>query len=85
MNSTRKRFFLPQDDSKFRQTMKPVEGCEIISSKTSEDIEGPEVEEVYRCPCGDIMLNQKSIITNVDNPEDGNIEVIHMKSDGCAL
>ena len=85
MNSTEKRFSLPKDENKFKQAMKPIEGCEVISSNSSDGAEGPEVKEVYKCPCGSITLNQKSIIKDIDNPENGNIEVIDMRSDGCAL
>lgn len=85
MASSNKRFSLPKEEQKFKNAMKPIEGCNIISSKISEGNEGPEVKEVYRCPCGDITLVQKSIITNIDNPERGSIERIYMKSERCAL
>ena len=85
MTSFNQRFSLPKEEHKLKEAMKPIEGCDIISSKTSEGKEGPEIEEVYKCPCGDIILRQKSIITNIDNPERGSIEMIHMKSERCAL
>jgi hypothetical protein len=85
MNQVDKRFRLPKEEHKFEDTIKPIKGCNIISSRASEDVEGPEIEEVYVCPCGDITLRQKSIITNIDNPEKSSIEIVHLESNGCVL
>lgn len=85
MNETNKRFHLPKEEHKFKEAIRRIKGCDIISSRASEDVEGPEIEEVYRCSCGDITLRQKSIIANIDNPEKDSIEIVHMKSNGCEL
>lgn len=85
MYEINKRFNLPKEEQKFKDTIKRIESCDITSRKMSEHLEGPEIEETYMCPCGDIILRQKSVITNVDNPENGHIETVHMKSDGCVL
>jgi len=85
MNEINKRFHLPKEERKFKEAIKPIERCNIISSRASEDTEGPKIEETYSCPCGDIILRQKSVITNVDNPENGSIEIIHLESNGCVL
>ena len=79
------RFSLPKEEDKFKNAMRRVEGCDIISSDISGDTEGPEIEEIYECPCGDIVLRQKSVISDVDNPEKGSVEIIYMKSIGCVL
>lgn len=85
MASSNQIFSLPKEEHKFKKAMKPIEGCDIISSNISEGKEGPEIKEVYKCPCGDIVLRQKSIVTNVDNPERGGVEMIHMTSERCTL
>lgn len=85
MTEINKRFHLPKEEHKFKEAIKPIEGCKIISNRTFEDVDGPKIEEVYECPCGNIKLIQKSIITNIDNPEKGSVEVIHMESSGCVL
>ena len=85
MNNIKRIFSIPKDFDKFKSTMKSIEGCEIIDSRAFENIEGPEIEEIYKCPCGNIDLKQKSIIGDIDNPEKGSIEIIHMESKGCVL
>lgn len=85
MNKINKIFHLPKEEQKFKEAIRPIEACEIISRTASEDIEGPEIEEVYACPCGNIILKQKSIIANIDNPENGSVEIVHLESDGCVL
>ena len=85
MYEINKRFILPKEEQEFKDTMKRVESCNVVNRKTSEGLEGPEIEEIHECPCGDITLKQKSIITNVDSPENGNIEIVHMESNGCVL
>ena len=85
MNRIKKTFHLPKDNDRFKDTMIFVERCEILSSKAFEDIKGPEIEEVYKCPCGEIKLKQKSIVEDIENPEKGGIEIIHMESKGCVL
>ncbi len=79
------RFSLPKEEDKFKKAMRPLERCDIISSETSGDTEGPEIEEIYECPCGNIILTQKSIMSDVDNIEKGSVEIIHMKSKECTL
>lgn len=83
----KKIFYLPKDYNKLKDVMTSIQRCNIASSKIFEDTQGPEIEEVYNCPCGNITLKQKSIITDVNHPERGNIEIIDMqsKSDGCVL
>jgi hypothetical protein len=85
MNKINKRFHLPKEERKFKETIRSIERCNIINSRASEDTEGPNIEEVYECPCGNIILRQKSIITNIDNPENGSVEIVHLESDGCVL
>lgn len=85
VNNLKKTFSLPRDIHKFNQIMRPIEGCAIVDSKMSEDIEGPKIIEVYKCPCGKIVLKQKSIVSYVDNPEKGSIEIVHMESKECTL
>lgn len=85
MTNSNHTFSLPKEEHKFKDAMKPIKGCDITSSRISEGKEGPEIEEVYKCPCGDIILRQKSVITNVDNPERGSIEMIQMRSERCSL
>jgi hypothetical protein len=85
MNKTSNIFHLPKEEHKFKEAIRPIEECKLISSRSSEDIEGPKIEEVYECSCGNIKLTQKSIITNADNPENGSIEIVHLESDGCVL
>lgn len=85
MNTINKTFHLPKEDREFKKTIKSIERCNIVSSRASEDIEGPKIEEAYECPCGDITLRQKSIIADIDNPENGSIEIVHLESDGCVL
>jgi hypothetical protein len=85
MNEINKIFHLPKEEHKFRDAISFIEKCDIISSSVSEDVEGPKIEEVYRCSCGDITLIQKSIITNVGNSENSSVEIIHIKSNGCVL
>lgn len=85
MANSNHTFSLPKEEQKFRDEMRHIEGCDITSSRISEGKEGPEIEEIYKCPCGDIVLRQKSIIKNIDNPEKGNIEMIHMRSERCSL
>lgn len=78
-------FSLPKEEHKFKEAMRRIEGCDITNSKISEGKEGPEVEEVYRCPCGDVVLRQKSIITDINNPRRGSIEMIQIRSEECSL
>ena len=85
MTNSNYTFSLPKEERKFKEAMRPIEGCDITGSKISEGKEGPEIEEIYRCPCGDILLRQKSIIENIDNPEKGSIEMINMRSERCSL
>lgn len=85
MNKINKIFHLPKEEHKFEEATRPIKGCEIVNSTASEDKEGPKIEEIYTCPCGDIILRQKSIITDIDNPENGSIEIVHLESDGCVL
>jgi hypothetical protein len=85
MNEINKRFHLPKEERKFKDTIKTIKGCNIKSSKISEHVEGPEIEEIYTCSCGDITLRQKSIIANIDNPEKDSVEVVHLESNGCVL
>lgn len=85
MSNIKRRFSLPNEQQAFKNIMKRIEGCDMSSSKTSENSRGPEVEEIYKCPCGNIKLIQESIITDVDHPERGNTEIVHMESKGCVL
>ena len=85
MPTINKKFSLPNEQQEFNNLMKKIENCEILDSKISENSQGPEIEETYRCPCGNIKLKQNSIITNIENPEKGNIEIINMESKGCDL
>jgi hypothetical protein len=85
MTELNKKFSLPKDEYILEDTMKRLEECNIINSKIHEEKDGPRIEEVYNCPCGDIVLNQKSIIGDIENPERGSIEIVHMKSDECSL
>lgn len=85
MSNIKKRFSLPNDQKEFKNIMRHIENCNLLSSEISENAQGPEIKEIYECPCGNIMLKQKSIITNIDHPERGSIEIIHMESKGCAL
>lgn len=85
MSNINKRFFLPNDLKEFKNIMKHIEKCNLLDNKTYEDVQGPEIEEIYECHCGNIMLKQKSFITNIDHPERGSIEIVHMESKGCAL
>ncbi len=78
-------FSLPKEERKFKEAMKHIEGCDITNSKISEGKEGPEIEEIYKCSCGDILLRQKSVITDINNPEKGSIEMIQMRSERCSL
>lgn len=81
-----KKFSLPKDEHTLKDTMTQyLEECNIVKSRTHEERDGPRIEEVYKCPCGDVLLNQKSIIENTENPENGSVEIIHMKSKGCSL
>ena len=84
-NEIKMRFSLPKEENKFKDIMKHIEGCNIISSEMSGDTEGPEIEEIYECPCGNIVLKQKSVIADVNNPTKGSVEAIHMKSTECTL
>jgi hypothetical protein len=85
--SINKIFHLPNDQYALENMIKHLKKCNILSSKTSENLQGPEIEETYECPCGNITLKQNSIITNIDHPEIDNIEIIHMQSQskGCVL
>lgn len=87
MIDTKKSYYLPKDTNELKNTMSYIDQCSISDSKITEEINGPIVEENYKCPCGDITIKQKSIITHTDHPERGSIEIIHMqsKSDGCVL
>ena len=85
MSNIKNIFSLPKEYGRFKDVMASIQHCSIVSSKTIEGDKGPEIQEVYKCPCGDITLKQKSIITNIDHPEKGSIEIIDMRSDGCAL
>jgi len=85
MSYINKKFSLPKDQQEFKNVMKHINECDILSSNIYEDLQGPEIEEVYRCQCGNILLKQKSIITNIDSPEKDSIEMVHMESKECAL
>ncbi len=85
MSNIKKIFSLPKENNNFKDVMTKIEHCHIESSKIFEGTKGPEIEEIYNCPCGDITLRQKSIITNIDHPERGSIEIIDMRSDRCVL
>lgn len=85
MTEINSRFHLPKEEQGFKDAMKRVEGCDLIASRTSEDMEGPKIEETYTCPCGNIELIHKSIIINIDNPENGSVEIVHLRSNGCVL
>ncbi len=80
-----KKFSLPKDERALEDTMKRLKECDIINSTIHEEKDGPKIEEVYKCPCGNISLSQKSIIENTDNPEMGSVEIVHMKSNRCSL
>ncbi len=84
MAELNKKFSLPRDEHFLKDTMRIFEKCEIIDSRISEEKDGPKIEEVYKCPCGNITLDQKSIIKDTDHPETG-VEIIHMKSRECSL
>jgi predicted SprT family Zn-dependent metalloprotease len=85
MSNINKTFSLPNDQQSFKKIMRHIEKCDVLHSRTSENVQGPEIEEIYECPCGNIILKQKSIITNIDHPERGSIEIVHMESKGCVL
>jgi hypothetical protein len=85
MNKINKIFHLPKEENKFKEATRSIEECDIINSIMFEDKEGPKIEEIYTCSCGDIILRQKSIIADVDNPENGSIEIVQLESDGCVL
>lgn len=85
MNEINKRFRLPKEEQKFREAIIRIESCNVVSRKIYEDLEGPEIEEMYACPCGNITLKQKSVITNIENPENGSVEIVHLESNGCVL
>lgn len=82
-----KIFYLPKDQNRLKDAMASIEQCNIVNNKIIEGTKGPEIEEVYNCPCGIITLKQKSIITDINHPERGSIEIIDVqsKSDGCVL
>ena len=82
-----KIFYLPKDQKKLKDVMTSIARCNVANSKIFEGTKGPEIEEIYNCPCGNITLKQKSIITDINHPERGSIEIIDMqsKSDGCVL
>ncbi len=85
MYNLKKTFSLPKDLHEFNHFMKTIEGCNIVNSKIFEDVEGPIIKEVYECPCGNVTLKQKSIVSDVDNPEKGNTEIVHIESEECTL
>lgn len=85
MSNIKNIFSLPKESDRFKDVMALTKKCDIVSRETIEGDKGPEIEEIFKCPCGEIILNQKSIITNIEHPENGSIEIIDMRSDGCAL
>ena len=85
MSNIKNIFSLPKENDKFKDVMASIQHCSITIRKTIEGDKGPEIDEVYKCPCGDVKLKHKSIITNIYHPEKGSIEIIDMRSDGCAL